>query len=149
MVRLMRGLALFVAVLAAAASLGYMGLAQLIWAQSEVSYWAQLLLAGLMLAGLFLLATNAFSTRMLGLAVIGAAFVAAFMPIDNRVVAFVDTASRNAARPEAGDQIGGPGFVDQFASIAVLWAIYAVLLTIFTFGVRYWSVQKGPAPTYR
>lgn len=144
----MRALALFVGILAAAASLGYIGVAQLIWAQSEASYWLQLVLAGLMLVGLFALARKPFATRVLGLAVLGAAFVMAFMPIDNRVIEFVSIASRNKARPEAGDQTGGPGFVDQFASIAVLWALYAVLLTIFTFGVRYWFVHKRLSPAH-
>jgi hypothetical protein len=144
----MRAVALLVGMLAAAASLGYMGVAQLIWAQSEASYWLQLILAGLMLIGLFALARKLFATRVLGLAVLGAACVMAFMPVDNRVIEFVSIASRNKARPEAGDQIGGPGFVDQFASIAVLWAYYAVLLALFTFGVRYWFVQKRQSPAH-
>ncbi len=144
----MRSLALFVAMLAAAASLGYMGVAQLIWAQSEAGYWVQLGLTGLMFAGLFVLARNAFATRVLGLVIFGAAFVTALMPIDNRVVAFVSTSSRNSARPEAGEEIGGPGFIDQFASIAILWVLYAALLAIFAFGVRYWSVHKRTSSAF-
>jgi hypothetical protein len=139
----MRALALFLGLLAGAACLAFLGVAQLIWAQSEASYYVQLTLAAVLIGGLFFVARKA-STRAIGVAVVTIAFLAAFMPIENRLIAFSSISQRNAAEPRIGDEIGSAaGFTDQVTSIVLLWLIHTVLLAVFAFGVRYWLIRSG------
>jgi hypothetical protein len=138
----MRALALFLGFLAGAATLAFLGAAQLIWAQSEASYYLQLALAAALLIGIFFLARKA-STRSLSISVLTAACLTAFMPFENRFIAFLSIAERHAA---SGDEMAGAaGFTGQLTSIAIGWLFYAVLLAVFAFGMRRWLDQGSRA----
>ena len=118
----MRVLALIFGLLAGAASLGLLGSAQLIWAKSEASYYAQLSLAVLLLAALFVLEGKV-SAPVLGIAVLAIALITALMPVE-----------RLAA-----------GVTYELASIAAAWMFYTALLAVFALGLRRWRTRNSGA----
>lgn len=137
----MRALPLLLAVVAGLSSLGLLGVAQLIWAASEASYYVQLAFAVGLLGGLYLLAQKA-SPRALSIAIVAAAFLAAIMPIERSVFEILSIGRQNAGEPQVGEAIGpASGISDVLTSIGVLWLLYGVLLAAFAFGLR--NVSSG------
>lgn len=141
----MKVLAVILALICGAASTFLLGVAQLIWASSEVSYYLQLALAFVLLGGLFFATRNA-SARLLAAALIGTAMIAALMPLDSSVMIFSEIASRQA-EPREGEVIGNAGgWIDWLTSVGSLWLIHAVLLAVFAYGLRQWWTLQGAKP---
>jgi hypothetical protein len=138
-------LALIPALVGGAACIFLLGVAQLIWASSEVSYYLQLTLAFVLLGSLFLATRNA-STPLLVAALLGTAMIAALMPLDTSVEIFSELASQQA-EPGDGEVIGKTGgWIDWLTSVGNLWLIHAVLIAVFVYGVRRWWALRGAKP---
>lgn len=111
----MRELTLVTGLAAGVVAVWFLGVAQLIWADSEASYYVQLALAVLLLASLGMLARRA-SASLLAIAVLATAFSTALLPVENGLVRLREEPS----------------------GLAISWLFYSVLLAVFAFGLRHW-----------
>lgn len=141
----MKVLPLVLAFAAGATCVLLLGVAQLIWARSEASYYLQLALTIALLGGLFFAARSA-STPLLAAAIAGVALIAALMPLDSSEMIFSKIAALRAD-PREGEvmEIAG-GWSDWLTGVGGLWLIHAALLAVLAYGGRQWWKRQGAQP---
>ena len=145
----MRLLLLLAAALAGLALLLMVGLLQLPWASSELSYWLQLILAVALMAAV-LWWSGRISSWRLALAVGCVSFVTASMPVENRLILM----GLGYVPPEQA--LGAFEVISALTPPLFVLLIHLALLAISAFAARAWfnpparhrsrSADAGPAP---